>query len=143
MIFVLPIPILLNQLYKPIISNGTTRLIKNKKAKDYETTIKILALKQKIKCLEDVPISLKIDLLRKNKANDIDCDGVLKLLLDSLEGICYNNDKQVCEIIIRKHLFQDENKIILCCEQINDEVLKKYYAKKIKPATGRKNSKTV
>ena len=70
MIFVLPIPILLNQLYKPIISNGTTRLIKNKKAKDYETTIKILALKQKIKCLEDVPISLKIDLLRKNKAND-------------------------------------------------------------------------
>ena len=32
MIFVLPIPILLNQLYKPIISNGKPSLIKNKKA---------------------------------------------------------------------------------------------------------------
>ena len=124
MIFVLPIPILLNQLYKPIISNGKPSLIKNKKAKDYEAIIKALALKQKIKCLEDVPISLKIDLLRKNKANDIDCDGILKLLLDSLEGICYNNDKQICE-------------------KINDEVLKKYYAKKIKPAVSGRNSKTV
>ena len=45
MIFVLPIPILLNQLYKPIISNGTPRLIKNKKAKDYEITIKIEEIK--------------------------------------------------------------------------------------------------
>ena len=143
MIFVLPIPILLNQLYKPIISNGKPSLIKNKKAKDYEAIIKALALKQKIKCLEDVPISLKIDLLRKNKANDIDCDGILKLLLDSLEGICYNNDKQICEITIRKHLFQNENKIVLSCEKINDEVLKKYYAKKIKPAASRRNSKTV
>ena len=90
-----------------------------------------------------MPISLKIDLLRKNKANDIDCDGILKLLLDSLEGICYNNDKQICEIIIRKHLFQNENKIVLSCEKINDEVLKKYYAKKIKPAASGRNSKTV
>ena len=129
------IPVLLNRLYIPIIRNGKPSIIKSKDAKEFVKYVQMECLRQKIKLLNG-PVSVKIDILRQRGKNDIDCDSVLKLLLDSLENICYTNDSQICEIIIRKHLFQESDGINILCERIEDKVLKEYYDKKIRPRAG-------
>lgn len=45
-------------------------------------------------------IEVSIDLYRPRKTGDI--DNIAKVLLDSLQGIAYHNDKQICELHIRR-----------------------------------------
>jgi len=122
------IPVSLNRLYIPVINKGKPAIVKNRKAKDFVKYVHLEALRQKIKPLYG-GICLKIDLLRKKGKKDIDIDNINKLLLDSMENICYYNDKQICSIEIRKHSNQDEDGINILISEIDDEYLKKKYSK--------------
>lgn len=42
----------------------------------------------------------------------IDCDNLAKAILDSLNGIAYRDDSQVCELIVRK-LYGEEPKVVV------------------------------
>lgn len=50
-------------------------------------------------------IVMEIKYYRKRRAGDI--DGILKLTMDSLQGIWYENDKQICELHIKR--FDDKD----------------------------------
>ena len=116
----LPIPILLNELYMPKIRYKDGKpyptIIKNPKAKEYEKLVKIYALKQKVKKLKG-KVSFKMDILIKDR-KDYDIDAVEKLTLDSLEGIVYDNDKNIIEKISRKHLNAEVDRLIIQIEEI-------------------------
>jgi len=47
------------------------------------------------------PVQLVIDVFPQNKRRDL--DNFQKALLDSLQGILYNNDKQIEAILIRRY----------------------------------------
>lgn len=110
------IPVLLNNLYIPIIRNGKPSIVKNKEAKEFVKLVQIEALRQKIKKI-DGPISFKCDILISKRKN-YDIDSVLKLLFDSLEKIAYDNDKQIVELVIRKHTDQEYDGLNILIENV-------------------------
>jgi Holliday junction resolvase RusA-like endonuclease len=49
----------------------------------------------------EAPIMVTVDIWFRSKRNDL--DGPLKLILDSLEGVVYGNDRQVVALHAHKH----------------------------------------
>lgn len=46
-------------------------------------------------------------MLQENKVTKKpDCDNIAKIILDALNGVAYDDDKQVVELIVRKHYTQ-------------------------------------
>ena len=107
------IPTLLNKLYIPIIRNNKPTIIKNKDCKDFIMLVQMESIRQKIKVLEG-PIYFYCDIDTNRK---FDIDAVLKLLLDSLEGIAYKNDNQILDLRIRKHK-SDFDKLTILIENL-------------------------
>ena len=110
------IPTLLNRLYTPICRNGKASLIKNKEAKEFIKLVQMEAIRQKIKIIEG-DVSFKCDILIKDRKN-YDIDSVLKLLFDSLNGIAYEDDKQIVELIMRKHIDSEYDGLNISIESV-------------------------
>ena len=55
------------------------------------------------------PVSVFVDFWFKTRANDV--DGPLKLVLDSLQGHVYANDRQVVFVSAAKHLADDPKQV--------------------------------
>lgn len=53
-----------------------------------------------------------------HKRKNYDIDATLKLLFDSLENIAYTNDKQIVELIVRKHTEAERDGINIQIEEI-------------------------
>ena len=93
----LPVPPLLNRLYR--ISGR--RMFKDGRANDYKLECVLEGRKNNIKCIDDGNIELFIIWFRARKAGDI--DGILKVVLDSLQGVVYKNDSQITRLVVEKH----------------------------------------
>ena len=106
------IPTLVNGLYHPTLRNGKLGIAKDRTALDFIKYVKMEALRQKVKLLENTQIIFKADIMISKRKN-YDIDAVLKLLLDSLEGVVYKNDKYIVDLHIRKHLLADEDEIVI------------------------------
>jgi crossover junction endodeoxyribonuclease RusA len=74
-----------------------------KEAKQYKQGAKLRALTQGMRPILDGEVSLLITVFRPRKTGDL--DNHLKVLLDSLNGVAYADDKQVAEIFISR--FED------------------------------------
>lgn len=111
------IPMLLNRLYVPIVRNGKASMIKNPAAKQSRDHIFYEAMRQKVNKKLDGDLSMKIDFCYKGKRNK-DIDGLLKLLFDSLNNVCYHDDEQIVELIVRKHRNQKEDEVIISLEPV-------------------------
>ncbi len=108
--------VLLNKLYIPIIRNGTPALIKSKEAKEFTKYVHVECIRQKIKPIKG-PILFYMDILISKRRN-YDIDGTLKLLFDSLNKIAFEDDKNIVDLRVRKHLNQEEDKLIIKIEEI-------------------------
>ena len=108
--------VLLNKLYIPIIRNGTPTLIKSKEAKEFTKYVHIECIRQKIKPIKG-PILFYMDILISKRRN-YDIDAALKLLFDSLNKIAFEDDKNIVDLRVRKHLNQEEDKLIIKIEGI-------------------------
>jgi Holliday junction resolvase RusA-like endonuclease len=99
----------------PVCSgNCKPRLIMTKEGKANKEYIQMECLRQGARMLSG-NVSLKVDILIKGN-KDYDIDGIFKLLQDSMEGICYKNDKNIKNLVVRKHNNQDEDKFIILVE---------------------------
>jgi Holliday junction resolvase RusA-like endonuclease len=110
---------LLNRLYIPVVRNGKASLIKNPEAKKSRDLIYYESVRQKVNKKLEGDLSMKIDFCYTGKRNK-DIDGLLKLLFDSLNGVCYHDDEQITELIIRKHRAQTEDEVIISLEKIKE-----------------------
>jgi len=83
---VLPFPPSANRYWR----NWQGRMVKSQEARDYQALIK-----QTCKAFSygNQEVSLDILFYRFNKSRNL--DNCLKVMIDALEGICYDNDKQV------------------------------------------------
>ncbi len=111
------IPVLLNNLYKPIIKAGKPALIKNPEANEFKRIAQMVARHQRSQVLSG-DLSFQMDILINSRRN-YDIDAPIKLLFDSLEGIAYKNDNQIMELIIRKHLKADRDGLVMKIEQLS------------------------
>jgi crossover junction endodeoxyribonuclease RusA len=58
-------------------------------------------------------VVMRIDYYRKRRAGDI--DGPLKLCFDALQGIWYENDKQIVELHVRRFEDRDNPRLEITC----------------------------
>ena len=119
--------------------NGHAVAYTPEKTANYETFVKLSYQQQcaGVKFPEDVPLGVRINAYfpipkstsKKKRAQmesgDImhlkkpDCDNVAKAILDSLNGIAYNDDSQVCDLTVKK--FYSENpRVCITIEGVED-----------------------
>jgi crossover junction endodeoxyribonuclease RusA len=94
----LPYPPSLNRLYRMV--NG--RFLTSEVGRDYKKAI--LRSIHGVKKIE-VPIRITVEAYRPAKRGDL--DNTLKALVDSMQGICYENDSQIVEI----HAYRKDDKV--------------------------------
>lgn len=92
----LEIPPLLNRLYKI----GAKGMYKNPEANRYKVSCAVTCRLAKITKPIKEPLQLNVYWYRKALRGDI--DGILKVLLDALQGILYENDSQIMKITVEK-----------------------------------------
>ena len=118
------IPVSLNRLYQPICKRKADgkvypSIIKSADAKKFTTIVHMEAMKQKCINIIDADVKMMVDFCYKGKRSR-DIDNVLKLLLDSLNGVMYKDDSQIVELTIRKHKDQVEDEIVVMVEEVID-----------------------
>ena len=74
-------------------------------------------IRQKSKVLKG-DLSVKIDFCLKSKTKDKDIDSFLKLLFDGMNGYAYEDDKQIVELIVRKHRDQPVSQITVLIQKL-------------------------
>ncbi len=85
------------------------KVYKTSPHKKFCEKINEFAIDKDIYCSEkELKIIIKFYLKGKRL---IDLDNMLKSLIDSLQGICFLNDSQICELHLYRHIQQPENKI--------------------------------
>ena len=99
----------------PVPPGGTNRLwrnvngkvIVNPKAKEWKQEVQFIAYGSQI-CLHVCPVSVSIEYAPKKRKKEtdaplrrLDVDGVIKPVLDALQGIAYLNDYQVVSVSSR------------------------------------------
>lgn len=82
------------------VCNG--RMIVTEEARAYKVAAGWIAKSKGVKCLS-CPVVVSVDVYRPRKSGDL--DNTLKVSLDSLTGILYDDDKQIVEIHARR--FED------------------------------------
>lgn len=87
---ILPLPPLGNR----YIRRGRTHQYKTQEARDYCAHVARIGHEAGMVPLEG-PVAVTVDVYRKRKAGDL--DGYMKVLCDSMEGICYLNDNQIID----------------------------------------------
>lgn len=108
----LPYPPSLNRAYR----NFRGRMVKSSVANSYFEVVAQIARDHGVE-LHEGPVSVDVELCppkpsdwEKRKAKDpkaalqvrrIDLDNALKVCLDSLQGLAYNNDKQITALMVR------------------------------------------
>ena len=115
--YIKPTP--LNRLYKPIIKSGYPSIIISKEAREAKKYIQteVIRQKQNKRLTGHLKFYMDVD-VKKVKSPDI--DALLKQLLDAFEGLCYENDKQILDLRVRKHLNQGEDKITILIDNIQE-----------------------
>ena len=88
----LPLPPLANRYWR--IGHG--HLYRCSEADNYRRTLMVLLRQAKCRCLHG-PVWVTIRVYRKRKAGDL--DGYLKVLLDALQGLAFENDRQVRQLV--------------------------------------------
>ena len=105
------------------------------KTKDYEEYVKLCyinkynvklaptekPLKAKITAFFEVPTSYskkkKKELIGQPHTNKPDIDNIVKIILDSLNGLAYKDDKQIVKLEVEK-LYGEEAKVVLEIEEV-------------------------
>jgi len=109
----MPFPVSANRYWR----NVKGRMVKSSEARSYQ---KDIADRFKVETFADCAIELKIDLYRPKKMGDL--DNYLKVTIDSLKGICFNDDKQVRKITAE--MFDDKDNPR--CEVLIQEYVSKW-----------------
>lgn len=74
-------------------------------------------------CEKELKLEIKFYLKGKRL---IDLDNMLKSLIDSLQGVCFKNDNQICSLHVERYINQLENKIDIQYYEIDEEQFKTY-----------------
>lgn len=92
----LPYPPQVNHYYT--VARG--RKVLSTKGRDYKATVAGICRAERVRQLEG-EVLVEIDVFRPRKSGDL--DNTLKPVLDSIESHAYKNDRQIIQIVARRH----------------------------------------
>lgn len=97
---VLPYPVSANRYWRSYVPKGWTRAVValSPEAKDYKRTVGYLAKQQGCHQPTKKPIEMRLTLIPKNGIV-MDLGNCEKILGDALQGIAYDNDKQIRRMV--------------------------------------------
>lgn len=111
---ILPLPPRLNSAYHP--RPGGRGIFKSREAKEWEEAAGWIALEQGAICY---PAHIQLELwIDQYHAREADIDSRLKVLLDGLQGILWENDKQIAALHVRNRRDQRNPRIELSVEEL-------------------------
>lgn len=93
--------------------NVNGRMVTSKEAREYKALIAVLGDSKK---LPAGPVRLTIDWYRERKSGDL--DKRLGVCLDALQGVLYDNDSQITELIARRHDDPTNPRIVVTAEAL-------------------------
>ena len=94
---------------------GRARFIKSQKALDY-----VKALREQVRPMQPLltgDIRMTAHIYYASRRPDLD----VSLILDALQGIAYQNDRQVKEQHLHHHLDRDNPRAVISLEEMNDD----------------------
>ena len=94
---------------------GRARFIKSQKALDY-----VASLREQVTPMQPLltgDIRMTAHVYYASRRPDLD----VSLILDALQGIAYENDRQVKEMHLYHHLDRDNPRAVISLEEINDD----------------------
>jgi len=109
------IPPSVNSYWRTSCRGKFPRVYISSKGKKFKEALGLIA-KSKIKSPLKADIRLKIEYHITGKVGK-DIDNILKAILDSLNGIVYEDDKQITELSVKKIRQSKANKIIIKAEE--------------------------
>ena len=117
---VLPYPISANKYWRSFKHSRTGKVVHtlSREAKSYKTEVGWLAKKAGFHKPTEKPIELKVLLIPKNKIV-MDLSNCLKVTEDALQGIVYENDKQVKRIFMEYGQPDGNGALIVCISEID------------------------
>lgn len=106
---ILEYPPALNNLYATVRG----RRVLSKRGREYKATAADTASKLGCRPVSG-DVAVRLDVYRPRKAGDL--DNTLKVILDSLKGIAWHDDKQVVEIVARRFDDKDSPRVEMWIE---------------------------
>ena len=100
-----------------IRSGGSGRRYKPKRLRDYQDTVALYARGAGVREITG-PLRMVAD-FHFDDGRWRDIDNTAKTVADALEGIAYENDKRIFEMIIRKHMRQDDSQACIRVESMD------------------------
>jgi crossover junction endodeoxyribonuclease RusA len=107
----LPDPPSANRWWRMVTIRGQARMLVSSDARKYKERVALLGGRQK---LPDGPVRLTIDWYRERKSGDL--DKRIGVLLDALQGVLYDNDSQIVELIARRHDDKNNPRVVVTAE---------------------------
>lgn len=116
------------------IQGNRVHAYNTKETTNYENYVKLMyqtqcmgaflegAIRADITAFFPIPTSTskkKQELMRRGEikyTKKIDCDNLAKAILDSLNGIAYKDDAQICELTVKKYYADEPRVIVLLTE---------------------------
>lgn len=94
-------------------------MVKTDEAKRYQGAVRLRGLQVRARPLEGA-VSVSISVFRKARRGDL--DGFLKLILDSLQGVAFENDSQVVELHAMRFDDPADPRVVVVVEGVPDGV---------------------
>lgn len=110
----LPLPPSLNKIYR---TSRYGRIYKIDEGKAYDEEVKYLVGRPGFNPDDVVGAKVDIDVVFKNKKHP-DLDNLLKVLLDSLQGCLYKNDRCINQLSIRSEIGPDAGVYVFCESEV-------------------------
>lgn len=107
----------------PPLGNRYWRMARNRiymtrEARDYKRAVAGIGMAKRIQPLTG-EVAVLIRVYRARKAGD--ADGFGKVLLDSLEGVCYENDRQIVDYHVKRFDDRDNPRVEIEVWQVEEE----------------------
>lgn len=108
--YTFPIPPSANEYWRSFVVNNKVRVVLSAKAKSYKEAVADLAHRLGMRpAVGDVSIAIR---LYRNQASG-DLDNRIKVTLDALRGVAFEDDKQVVEIHAYRHDDKGNGRIVI------------------------------
>jgi Holliday junction resolvase RusA-like endonuclease len=98
-----------------VIIGGRARFIKSQKALDY-----VKAVREQVRPMQPLmtgDLRMTAHVYYASRRPDLD----VSLILDALQGISYENDRQIKEQHLHHHIDRDDPRAVISLEEMNDD----------------------
>lgn len=109
--YTFPVPPSANEYWRSFVVNNKVRVVLSAKAKSYKEAVADLARRLKMLPVKTHNVAVTIHYFRNQASGDL--DNRIKVMMDALRGVAFDDDKQVVEIHARRFDDKGNGRIVI------------------------------